>query len=84
MFKSSSTLKKRPSEYDRDERMYNDEDQGTAKFKSTLDIRELHSVDDKSFSRNKNSYNTINQSSILDKTIAAPMNIISPKSFGGT
>ena len=60
MFKCSSTIKKRPSEYDQDSKMYDDEDQGTAKFKSTLDILELHSVDDKSISRNKNSYNTIN------------------------
>lgn len=45
MFKSRSTIKKNESEHDRDERMYNDEDQGTAKFKSTLDIREFHSVD---------------------------------------
>jgi hypothetical protein len=65
MFKCSSTIKKRPSEYDRDSRMY-DDDQGTAKFKSTLDILELHSVDGKSISKNKNSFNTINQSSILN------------------
>jgi hypothetical protein len=78
MFKCSSTIKKRPSEYDRNDIMFDDEDQGTAKFKSTLELREMHSVDAKSISRNKYSNNTINQSSILDKTIAPPINILSP------